>query len=64
MACVDWLMMWHSCMSREVPLVGHTNISIDDAYTMECLVYNLTTIWHKYLKLQSSQIKFVIKREQ
>jgi hypothetical protein len=30
MACVDWLMMWYSCMSREVPLVGHTNISIDD----------------------------------
>jgi hypothetical protein len=29
-ACVDWLIMWHSCMSREVPLVGHTNISIDD----------------------------------
>jgi hypothetical protein len=29
-ACVDWLMMWYSCMSREVFLVGHTNISIDD----------------------------------
>jgi hypothetical protein len=29
-ACVDWLMMCHSRMSREVPLVGHTNISIDD----------------------------------
>jgi hypothetical protein len=29
-AYIDWLMMWHSCMSREVPLVGHTNISIDD----------------------------------
>jgi hypothetical protein len=31
-ACVDWLMMWHSCMSREVPLVvSYTNISIDDS---------------------------------
>jgi hypothetical protein len=29
-ACVDWLMMWHSYMSREVSLVGYTNISIDD----------------------------------
>jgi hypothetical protein len=29
-ACVYWLMMWPSCMSRDVPLVGHTNISIDD----------------------------------
>jgi hypothetical protein len=28
--CVDWLMMWYSCMSREITLVGHTNISIDD----------------------------------
>jgi hypothetical protein len=26
-------MMWHSCMSREVLLVGHTNISIDDMET-------------------------------
>jgi hypothetical protein len=26
--CVSWLMMWHSCMSREVHLVGHTNINI------------------------------------
>jgi hypothetical protein len=29
-AWVDWLMMWHSYISREVPLVGHTNINIDD----------------------------------
>jgi hypothetical protein len=28
-ACIDWLMVWYSCMSREVTLVGHTNISID-----------------------------------
>jgi hypothetical protein len=27
---VRGMMMWHSCMSREVPLVGYTNISIDD----------------------------------
>jgi hypothetical protein len=33
-ACIDWLMMWHSCMSREVPLVGYTNISIDDKAMM------------------------------
>jgi hypothetical protein len=26
--CVDWLIMLHSCISREVSLVGHTNISI------------------------------------
>jgi hypothetical protein len=30
LACVDWLMMWYGCMSREISLVGHTNISIDD----------------------------------
>jgi hypothetical protein len=29
-ACVDWLMMWYSCISREIHVVGHTNISIDD----------------------------------
>jgi hypothetical protein len=29
--CVDWLMMWHNCMSREVFLLGHRNISIDDS---------------------------------
>jgi hypothetical protein len=28
--CVNWLMMWHSYMSREVTLVGPTNISVDD----------------------------------
>jgi hypothetical protein len=31
-ACVNWLMMLHSCMLREVSLVDHTNINIDDAY--------------------------------
>jgi hypothetical protein len=25
------MLMWHSCMLREVLLVGHTNISIDDS---------------------------------
>jgi hypothetical protein len=30
MAYIDWLMMLHSCISREVPLVGYTNISIND----------------------------------
>jgi hypothetical protein len=34
-ACIDWLMMWHSCMSREVSLVGRTNISIDDVIMFE-----------------------------
>jgi hypothetical protein len=29
--CVDWLMMWHNCMSREVFLLGHRNISINDS---------------------------------
>jgi hypothetical protein len=27
---VNWLMICHSYMSRQVSLVGHTNISIDD----------------------------------
>jgi hypothetical protein len=29
-ACPDLILMWHMCMSREFPLVGHTNISIED----------------------------------
>jgi hypothetical protein len=29
-ACVDWLMMWYSCISKEVSLVDQTNISMDD----------------------------------
>jgi hypothetical protein len=35
MTSVDWLMMWHSCMSRGVLLAGHTNISIDDKVTVK-----------------------------
>jgi hypothetical protein len=46
MTYIDWLMMLHSCMSREVPLVGYTNISIDDeqyygsikGYLCSCLI--------------------------
>jgi hypothetical protein len=29
-ACVNCLMMWHSCMSRKISLVDQTNISIYD----------------------------------
>jgi hypothetical protein len=29
--------MWHMCMSREFPLVGHTNISIEDWWLFSCL---------------------------
>jgi hypothetical protein len=36
-ACIDWLMMCHSCVLREVPLVGHTNISIDDSDFLDFL---------------------------
>jgi hypothetical protein len=27
---VDWVVMWPMCMSREIFLVGHTNINIED----------------------------------
>jgi hypothetical protein len=37
MVCPDLMLIWHMCMSREFPLVGHTNISIEDWWLFSCL---------------------------
>jgi hypothetical protein len=60
-AYVDWLVMWHSYMSREVPLVGNTNMSIDDKMCLT-LVIRYTWLLHARHHLQLASTAHVWRR--